>query len=110
MAHFAEIDESGVVLRILVVPNDEEHRGQQYLSDDLLLDGTWRQCSYSATIRKNYPGVGFSYDSLRDAFIPPQPFASWKIDEETCRWTAPVAMPSDGGRYRWVEPTGWAAL
>lgn len=103
MAHFAEIDADGVVLRVLVVGNDQEQRGQAFLAVDLGLGGTWVQCSYNATIRKNYPGIGFTYDESRDAFVPPKPFPSWVIEEETCRWVAPVAVPNDGSRYRWDE-------
>ncbi len=105
MAHFAEIDGSGIVLRVLVVGNDQEHRGQDFLASDLGLGGTWVQCSYNATIRKNYPGLGFTYDAGRDAFIAPQPFPSWGLDEGTCQWGAPVAPPDNGERYRWDEET-----
>jgi hypothetical protein len=76
MAHFAEIDNNGVVLRVLVVPNEQEHRGQEFLASDLDLGGTWVQTSYNATIRKNYAGIGMFYDVQRDAFISEQPFAS----------------------------------
>lgn len=103
MAHFAEIDEAGIVLRVLVVPNDEEHRGQQYLAVDLLLGGRWIQCSYSGRIRKNYPGLGYTYDEERDAFIAPRPFPSWVLEEETCRWNPPVLYPTDGKIYVWDE-------
>jgi hypothetical protein len=105
MAHFAEIDGSGVVLRVLVVGNDQEHRGQDFLASDLGLGGTWLQCSYNATIRKNYPGIGFTYDEGRDAFIAPKPFPSWLLDEATCRWVPPVARPNDGERHQWDEGT-----
>jgi hypothetical protein len=105
MAHFAEIDGAGGVLRVLVVGNDQEHRGQEFLANDLGLGGTWVQCSYNATIRKNYPGPGFTYDAGRDAFIAPKPFPSWLLDEATCQWGAPVAPPDNGERYRWDEGT-----
>ena len=105
MAHFAEIDGANVVLRVLVVGNDQEHRGQVFLANDLGLGGTWVQCSYNATIRKNYPGVGFTYDAVRDAFIPPQPFPSWLLDEDTCLWVAPAPQPGDGNLYVWDEAT-----
>jgi hypothetical protein len=111
MAHFAEIDENGVVLRVLVVPDAEEHRGQEFLADDLGLGGTWVQTSYNARIRKNYAGIGMTYDADRDAFIHPQPFASWTINEDTCQWEAPVAYPSDGVMYIWNEElTDWEAI
>jgi hypothetical protein len=111
MAHFAEIDDNGVVLRVLVVPNAQEHRGQEFLADDLALGGTWVQTSYNASIRKNYAGVGMFYDNSRDAFIAEQPYASWILNEETCKWEAPVAYPEDGVMYVWNEElTDWQAI
>ena len=111
MAHFAEIDDDGVVLRVLVVPDAQEHRGQEFLADDLGLGGTWVQTSYNARIRKNYAGIGMTYDNTRDAFIPEQPFASWVLNEETCQWEAPVAYPTDGVMYQWnEETTDWEAV
>jgi hypothetical protein len=111
MAHFAEIDENGVVLQVLVVPDAQEHRGHEFLSDDLGLGGTWVQTSYNARIRKNYAGIGMIYDNTRDAFIAPQPYASWILNEETCRWEAPVAYPEDGLMYAWnEETTDWEAI
>lgn len=103
MAHFAEIDESGLVLRVLVVPDEEEHRGQQFLADDLLLGGKWIKTSYTGKIRKNFAGAGFQYDAERDAFIPPKPFPSWSLNEQSCQWEAPSPAPKDGGPYRWDE-------
>lgn len=73
MAHFAEIDETNTVIRVLVVPNEQEHRGQEFLADELGLGGTWIQTSYNSKIRYNYAGVGFIYDPIDDAFIPPMP-------------------------------------
>jgi hypothetical protein len=105
MAHFAEIDGDNVVTRVLVVPNEQENRGHEYLANDLDLGGTWVQTSYNATIRKNYAGIGYKFDSVRDAFIPPKPFASWVLDEETCNWEAPVARPEDDKMYTWDEAT-----
>ena len=87
MAHFAEIDENGIVVRVLVVPDAEEHRGQDFLANDLTLGGTWVQTSYNNNIRKNYAGIGMSYDAERDAFIAPQCHDTAVLDEETCRWT-----------------------
>jgi hypothetical protein len=110
MAHAAEIVD-GIVTRVLVVPDDQEHRIQDFLANDLGLGGTWIQTSYNATIRKNYAGIGMVYDSIRDAFIAPQPYASWILDEETCRWEAPVAYPTDGLMYAWNEElTDWEAI
>lgn len=110
MAHFAEIGLNNVVLRVVVVSNAElldsnsvesEVKGIDFCRS--LFGGTWLQTSYNSTIRKNYAGVGFTYDSERDAFIPPQPYASWTLNESTCRWVAPVAYPDDGQVYTWDE-------
>ena len=65
--------------------------------------GTWLETKIDGSIRKNYAGIGFSYDSTRDAFIPPQPYPSWTLDEDTCLWEAPVAYPDDGKMYTWNE-------
>jgi hypothetical protein len=67
--------------------------------------GTWIETKMDGSIRKNYAGIGFSYDSTRDAFIPPQPYPSWTLDESTCRWECPVAHPNDGKVYTWNETT-----
>ena len=110
MAHFAEVDENGVVKQVLVVPDAQEHRGHEFLSDDLGLGGTWVQTSYNARIRKNYAGIGMTYDANRDAFIAPQPYASWILNEDTCHWKAPVPYPADGVMYIWnEETTDWEA-
>jgi hypothetical protein len=111
MAHFAELDENDVVLRVLVVPDNQEHRGHEFLSSDLGLGGTWVQTSYNATIRKNYAGIGMTFDRKRDAFIAPQPYDSWLLDEETCRWESPVPYPTDDLMYEWDETiTDWKAI
>jgi hypothetical protein len=110
MAHFAEVDENGVVKQVLVVPDAQEHRGHEFLSDDLGLGGTWVQTSYNARIKKNYAGIGYTFDADRDAFIAPQPFASWILNEDTCQWEAPVPYPTDGIMYDWnEETTDWEA-
>ena len=113
MAHFAEVDSNNVVVRVLVVGDDQEHRGQDFLANDLGLGGTWLKTSYNTQggvhtlggtpFRKNYAGIGYTYDSTRDAFIPAKPFASWNLNEDTCLWEAPVAYPADGGMYTWNE-------
>lgn len=100
MAHFAQINESNVVIRVIVVPDSEEANGANWCAS--LFGGRWMQTSYNATIRKNYAGIGYTYDALRDAFIPPQPYPSWVLDEATCRWKAPVPMPP-GGPWVWDE-------
>lgn len=88
MAHFAEIDPNGgTVLRVLVVPDAQEQRGQEYMADDLGLGGVWVQTSYNATIRKHFAGIGYTYDATRDAFIPPKCHDEATLDEATCLWT-----------------------
>lgn len=118
MAHFAELDENNVVLRVIVVGNadtsdaagvEKEHIGAAFC--ERLFGGTWKQTSYNGNMRKNYAGTGYTYNAIRDAFIPPQPFPSWVLVEDTCQWTAPVAMPTDGKMYSWDEPTtSWVEM
>lgn len=106
MAHFAQLDENDIVLQVLVVPNDQEHRGQEFLADDLGLGGTWVQTSYNGNMRKNYAGIGMKFDRVRDAFIPQQPYPSWILNEETCLWNAPTEMPVEEGKtFTWNEDT-----
>jgi len=107
MAHFAKLNSKNVVDQVVVVHNNDapdEISGIAFLSN-LFGDANWVQTSYNGNIRKNYAGVGYTYDSQRDAFISPQPFPSWVMSEETCQWSAPVLMPTDGKRYSWDEPT-----
>ena len=86
------------------------HGVKSPLIQSLFPGGNWIQTSYNGNIRKNYAGVGYTYDLARDAFIPPQPYPSWLLDESTCQWEAPVPMPEDGARYKWDEATGeWVA-
>ena len=112
MAHFAELDENNVVLRVVVVDNKEtadatgvekEHIGAAFC--ERLLGGRWVQTSYNANIRKNYAGIGYTFNESIDAFVPPKPFPSWLLNETTAQWQAPVAMPSDGKMYSWNETT-----
>ena len=110
MAHFAEIDQNNIVLRVLVC--DEGSEGQAFLQQ---LGGTWVQTSYNTAggqhslggtpLRKNFAGIGYSYDPVRDAFIPPKPFDSWGLNETSCLWEAPTTCPGDEVLYYWHEPT-----
>lgn len=84
MAHFAKI-ENGIVSTVVVVANEHEEYGQEYLNS-LGLEGTWIQTSYNKNFRKNYAGIGYTYDEQRDAFIPPKPEGNYVLDEETCTW------------------------
>ena len=107
MSHFAKVLD-GKVVNVIVAE-------QEFF--DTFVDsspGTWLQTSYNTLggkhpegrpLRKNYAGIGYTYDPTRDAFIPPQPYASWALDEETCLWQSPVAMPTDGKQYVWDEET-----
>ena len=108
MAHFAQISEQ-IVTQVIVVANEElldsgiesEAKGIAFCQS--LFGGDWKQTSYNGRIRKNYAGIGYTYDSQRDAFISPQPFPSWTLVEATCQWAAPVPMPTDGKLYSWDE-------
>jgi len=104
MSHWAEINNQNKVLRVLVGDNNDPagDEGYQWLIDNL--GGTWIKTSYNSNIRKNYAGIGFTYDATRDAFIPPKPFNSWVLDEATCCWQAPTPMPTtEGKEYYWSE-------
>jgi hypothetical protein len=110
MAHFAEIDENGIVLRVIVVGNkdtsdengvENEEIGKEFCQN--LFGGNWVQTSYNRNIRKNFAGPGYTYDKNRDAFISPSPFPSWELNEETLWWSAPVPYPTDGVLYYWSE-------
>jgi hypothetical protein len=115
MSHFAQINSDNIVTQVIVIE-------QQTLNSGLWGDpNSWIQTSYNTrggvhygqdgqpdggiALRKNYAGIGFTYDRGRDAFIPPQPFPSWVLDEDTCLWNAPVPYPADGGSYTWDEDT-----
>jgi hypothetical protein len=118
MAHFAKLDNDNTVLQVIVVDNNDildengnesEEVGINFCTQ--LLGGIWKQTSYNATFRKNYAGIGFTYDNERDAFIPPKPFSKWVLNEDTCNWEAPVAYPDDEKRYAWNDNKGeWEEL
>ena len=127
MAHWAEIDENNIVVRVTVGNNDDADEGYQWLVDNL--GGRWVQSSFntyggvyynadrtvaddqSKACRFNHAAKGYTYDEARDAFIPPQPFDSWVLDEDTCLWVAPVAYPTDGEAYTWDEDAGdWVTV
>jgi len=112
MAHFAEIDSSNVVQRVIVVANKDtaDAHGNETESIGVafcqrVLGGNWKQTSYNGNIRKNYAGIGYRYDAAIDAFVPPQPYPSWVLNNATAQWVAPVPMPSDGKMYTWNEAT-----
>ena len=113
MAHYAFLDENNIVTEVIVGIDETE-----------LIEGldpeTWygnfrgqtcKRTSYNNNIRKNYAGIGYTYDATRDAFIPPKPFNSWLLNEDTCIWEAPVARPEDDNIYNWNESTlSWDKL
>lgn len=109
MAHFAQLDENNVVTQVIVVHNNDcldangnesEAVGAAFCQS--LLGGNWKQTSYNGNIRKNYAGIGYTYNETRDAFVAPQPFPSWVLNEDA-KWEAPVPMPTDNKRYLWNE-------
>lgn len=113
MAHFALI-KNNLVEKVIVVSNadltnsegnEQEALGVAFCHSLFGTEGTWMQTSYNANIRKNFAGVGNTYDVARDAFIAPQPFVSWVLNETTCQWNAPIPYPDDGNGYLWDEST-----
>jgi len=128
MAHFAQIDNNNIVTQVIVVADADTADAQGNHMESIgiafcqrLIGGNWKQTSYNTLggvhtnggtpFRKNYAGLGYTYDAGRDAFIPPQPYASWVLNESSCLWNPPVAMPSDAGQgeppkmYNWNEET-----
>ena len=111
MAHFAQLDEQNTVTQVIVIHNNEcqingvenEDAGIAFCRSLFGSNTNWKQTSYNGNIRKNYAGIGFVYDSQRDAFISPKPFASWVLNEISCDWDAPIPKPTDGKFYRWNE-------
>lgn len=107
MAHFAEIV-NNVVVRVLVVDSSLQHRGEDFLANELGLGGTWVQCSYNSNIRKQFCGLGYAYDPVADVFIAPRPFPSWALDANH-DWQAPTPRPQ--GMAKWDEATlSWVTL
>ena len=112
MAHFAELGEDNIVLRVIVVHdndckdengNESEAVGAEFCRNHF--GGTWKQTSYNNTIRARYAGIGYTYNSSLDAYIAPKPFLSWSLDEETTEWVSPVPYPDDNKFYHWDEPS-----
>ena len=111
MSHFAKV-ENGIVANVIVAEQD--------VIDSGIFGHGWVQTSYNThggqhpenrPLRKNYAGVGYAYDAIRDAFIAPKPFASWVLEDATCLWVAPIALPTDGKYYQWDEATlNWVEI
>lgn len=120
MAHFAQLDDNNQVTQVIVVNNSDtlDGNGQESEAVGIVFcqslfgaDTRWAQTSYNSNIRKNYAGIGYTYDPGRDAFIPPRPYPSWVLNEATCQWEAPVPRPEDGLLYRWDEDAGnWVVV
>ena len=130
MAHFAKLDENNIVTKVVVVHNDvatSESAGAAFLNNMYGTSDTWKQTSYNTygnehrlggtPFRKNYAGVGFTYDASNDAFIAPKPFDSWTLNNTTYLWEAPITKPDDGKPYYWDETLyqsdnskGWVEL
>ena len=123
MAHFAKINASNIVTEVIVVSNDiatSESAGVTFINNLYGTSDTWKQTSYNTVanthrldgtpFRKNYAGIGFTYDASRNAFIPPKPYASWTLNNDTCNWVPPVVYPDDGEKYVWSEDdTNWVS-
>ena len=118
MAHFAKLGVGNIIIEVAVVSNDiaiTEQAGIDFLNNLYGSRDVWKQTSYNTNggvhklggtpLRKNYAGVGYTYNQIKDAFIPPQPYASWLLDETTCLWEAPTTYPTDGEVYTWNETT-----
>ena len=124
MAHFAQIDENNVVTQVIVVSNkdtadangvEKEYIGAAFC--EKLFGGTWKQTSYNGNFRKHYAGIGYTYHADIDAFVPPQPYPSWVLNNDTAQWVAPIPMPEDAGTgdppkiYSWDESTtSWVTM
>jgi hypothetical protein len=107
MSHWAQIDDNNIVTQVLVGPNYGDE-GEAFFN---ALGGTWVKTSYNGNIRKNYAGIGYTYDADRDAFIAPKPFNSWLLDEDTCQWQPPTPHPTDDLMYEWDEElTDWKPI
>ena len=115
MAHYAFLDESHIVTEVIVGKNEGEEGIDWEVHYGNFRGQVCKRTSYNTSggvhsgggtpYRKNYAGIGYTYDEARDAFIPPKPYASWLLDEDTCQWEPPVPMPEDGELYRWDEAT-----
>ena len=113
MAHFAQLDDNNIVTQVIVVHNNElmldgeesEDKGVLFCKSLYGSDTKWKQTSYNGNFRKNYAGIGYTFDKDRNAFIPPKSYNSWVLNETTCLWEAPIAYPTDNKVYVWNEDT-----
>ena len=114
MAYFAKLGTGNIIEKVISINNsvitdsngvEQEQLGVDFINKLYNTRDVWKQTSYNNNFRKNYAGIGYQYDQTRDAFIPPKPFNSWILNEQTCLWNAPVARPNDGKSYNWNEQT-----
>jgi hypothetical protein len=114
MAYFAKLNSNNIVETVISINNsviidsngiEQEQLGTDFINQLYNTNDVWKQTSYNNNIRKNYAGIGYTYDSQRNAFIAPKPYNSWVLNESTCNWEAPIAYPNDGQRYTWNEST-----
>lgn len=121
MAHYAFIDKNNIVTQVIIGKNENENNIDWEIHYSEVMGQLCKRTSYNTVkgkhlengipFRKNYAGIGYTYDQQRDAFIPPKPFESWVLDEETCDWNAPIQHPNDGKRYSWNEKTtSWVEM
>ena len=114
MAYFAKLGTGNIIEQVISINNavitdangiEQEQLGVDFINKLYNTRDVWKQTSYNNNIRKNFAGIGYQYDQTRDAFIPPKPFNSWVLNEDTCNWEAPVARPQDDNKYKWNEST-----
>jgi hypothetical protein len=114
MAYFAKLGTGNIVEQVISINNavitdangvEQEQLGNDFINKLYNTRDVWKQTSYNNNIRKNYAGVGYTYDQTRDAFIPPKSYPSWILNEDTCLWESPVAKPNDENNYNWNEIT-----
>lgn len=119
MAHFAQLDQNNIVTQVIVVHDNElldngvesESKGIDFCKSLYGADTVWKQTSYDGTFRRNFAGIGFLYNEMRDAFIPPRPYSTWVLNNTTYQWEAPVPCPNDDRLYAWDEYTNnWADI
>ena len=111
MAHYAFLDDNDIVTEVIVGKDETDMSQDWELFYGEIRNQICVRTSYNGNIRKNYAGIGYTYDLGRDAFISPQPFPSWTLVEETCQWLAPVPLPADDKKYRWDEATlSWVEI
>jgi hypothetical protein len=114
MAYFAKLGKGNIIETVISINNsvitdangiEQEQLGSDFINKLYNTRDVWKQTSYNNNFRKNYAGIGYQYDQTRDAFIAPKPFNSWVLNETTCKWESPVAMPIDNNKYSWNEQT-----